>query len=171
MSMHGLFVVLLASCGGETGLTDADRAAALWDAIDGFSAWDSLDGWTQVVPTAGGAHGDFVQVWADGGTLTALESGSEIPDGGIIVKAGFEEDPGGAALDSVDHTLTVMQKIAGYDPDHGDWFWARLDSNTGAVDGFAGQESACHGCHEGADLDGDFVVFDDLDPAGTDTGS
>jgi hypothetical protein len=171
--MHNMTLSLLfflAACaGGEDVPTDVERAAELWQAIDGFSDWGSLDGWGGVVPSEDGTHGPFVQIWADGDTLAALTAGDPVPDGGIIVKCGFQDESGDALVGGDGHALTAMQKIAGYDPDHGDWFWAKLSIETGEVDGFAGAEAACYGCHSSTDADGDFVIFDDLGPA--DTGS
>jgi hypothetical protein len=165
------FLVLLSACDGKdadgddtSGFDDAAIAADLWEAIEGFSDWNEPAGWEGIQPSADGSHGPYVQIWGDDATLAAIDGGTEIPDGGLLVKCGYT-DPDGTLVGGEGHALTVMQKIDGYDPEHGDWFWARLKIGTGEVDGFAGREGACYGCH--TDADGDFVRYEDLEaPAG-----
>ena len=59
-------------------------------------------------------------------------------------------------------TVTVMQKVDGFDSDNNDWFWAVFDSVSGDVVGVAGTSASCTGCHA-VDPDGDHVWFDDLE--------
>ena len=155
-----LFVLALTACGAPS---DEELAASLWETIEGFESWNEPAGWEGIVPSFDGTHGDFVQIWIDDATLNALENDEEIPDGATLVKCGYADADGTPVSSSSGHRLTAMQKIDGYDGEHGDWFWARYDGSTGEVDGFAGQESACYGCHS-ADPDGDWVWFDDVEP-------
>jgi hypothetical protein len=151
---------LTLSCAGPT---DEELAEELWQSIDGFMSWNEPAGWEGIVPSSDGTHGPYVQIWIDDLTLNALDSGSEIPDGAKLVKCGYSDAEGNPVSDSLGHSLTAMWKIDGYDPDHGDWFWARFDGTTGEVATFAGQESACYSCHS-ADPDSDWVWYDDVEP-------
>jgi hypothetical protein len=144
--------------GAFDGGSDEELAEALWAAIDGFQDWPQPTEWDGVQASEDGTHGDFVQIFGDSGTLAAVSAGSEIPDGGILVKCGFDAVDGTIEDDC---TLTAMQKVSGYDADHGDWFWAKFDLATGDVQ-LSGQVSGCFGCHTDVDSDSDFVLYDDV---------
>jgi len=164
MKPLGLLVFLFA-CGekstGDTGSDlDTERAADLWQAIDGYESWGTVEGWEGLVESVDGTHGDFVQIWGNEVALTALAGDAAIPDGGIFVKRGYADAK--AAPLSDQETVTVMQKIDGFDSENGDWFWASFYTATGDVAGVAGTSSSCSGCHS-VDPDGDFVWFDDLE--------
>ena len=51
--------------------------------------------------------------------------------------------------------ITVMYKVAGYNPDAGDWFWAKF-SPEGKADKF-GKPNGCVGCH-GTRAKNDFIL-------------
>jgi len=166
-----LSALLLTACGESKSVEDTQDsagsggdplAAALWDSIQGFESWPQPTEWDGVQASEDGTHGDFVQIFGDADTLTAVTAGSDVPDGGILVKCGFE-----SAEDTIadNCTLTAMQKISGYDSEHGDWYWAKFDLATGETQ-LSGQVSGCFGCHESADADGDFVLYDDVAAAG-----
>ncbi len=160
-------VLLFTACDASKSTEDSQDSAALggdplaealWDSIQGFESWPQPSEWTGVLASEDGTHGAFVQIFGDADTLSAVSAGSEVPDGGILVKCGFD-----SAEDTIEEscTLTAMQKISGYDSEHGDWFWAKFDLATGETQ-LSGQVSGCVGCHESADADGDFVLYDDV---------
>lgn len=151
--------LLLAACtsksdgdSGESG-EDAVLADELWSAMSGYEDWGQLEDWTGVVASSDGTHGDHVQIWANEVAVAALSAGSPVPDGGIIVKAGYD-DADGSSL----RGLTAMQKIEGYSADSDDWFWAQFDAASGAAS-MAGAPSGCTGCHSAYD---DYTAFDEL---------
>ena len=167
--MTSLITILAFGCGAKDGADsgqseDEAIAAELWEAIDAFESWSEPAGWEGIVPSEDGTHGPYVQIWSDSATLAALTAGEPVADGSILVKCGFE-DAEGATVGDEGHALTAMQKIEGYDPDHGDWFWAKFDPNTGEAL-TAGSASGCYGCHEALDPDADGVIFDDLEAPG-----
>jgi hypothetical protein len=171
MTRNTTLIALLAlSCAEKEGDNDTGEsaddalAAELWAAIDGFESWTEPAGWEGIVASEDGTHGPYVQIWTDADTLDALAAGEAPADGSILVKCGYQ-DAEGAAVGSDGHALTAMQKIEGYDPDHGDWFWAKFDASTGEAE-TAGSASFCYGCHEAFDPDGDGVIFDDLEAPG-----
>ncbi|MCK4502412.1 MAG: cytochrome P460 family protein [Desulfuromonadales bacterium] len=51
--------------------------------------------------------------------------------------------------------ITVMYKIKGYNPDSGDWFWAKYDASGKAL--ITGKPMGCIGCH-GTRAANDFVL-------------
>jgi len=73
----------------------------------------------------------------------------ELPDDSIIVKENFGTSP--AATEA---GLTVMWKVAGFDDDNSDWFWADMSPN-GRI-AAAGRIVACAACHSAARAN-DFV--------------
>ena len=135
---------------------DAQIAAEIWNDIQGFEDnWTEPDLWQGIQPSIDGTHGAYVQIWADAAALEAINNGTEVPDGGTIVKCGFENESGSPVGES-GHALTAMRKIDGYDPDNQNWFWVRFDGQTGEVDRFAGAVPMCSGCHA-ADPNGDYI--------------
>ena len=136
-----LLSLLLSACG-----TDAD---ALWDDIQGYASWTQSADWTGVKPSCDGTHGPYVQVWYDDGAASLVDgSATEASDGGTLVKEAYDDD--GTTVKSI----TVMQKQAGFDADHGDWYWA-MYSRSGEVSQ-SGSASGCYGCHEAG---ADYVLF------------
>jgi hypothetical protein len=80
--------------------------------------------------------------------LSAIEGGTELPGGAIVVKENFMPDSSLAAI-------TVMHKVPGYAPEAGDWFWAKyLPDGTAEA---AGRVAGCTGCH-GANADADYLL-------------
>jgi hypothetical protein len=79
----------------------------------------------------------------------ALANGAAAhPAGSIIVKENYMPD---STLDAA----TVMYKVPGYDPQNGDWYWAKYDPN-GVVDD-AGRVAMCQQCHATA-RDHDYIM-------------
>jgi hypothetical protein len=157
-----MIILLLAGCGeqksdsGEFNSEDISIASEIWEDIQGFeNNWTEPDVWQGILPSVDGTHGAYVQIWADELAAEAINSDQPVPNGGTIVKCGFE-DESGAALDSGGHALTAMRKIEGYDPDNQDWFWVKFNPENGDVDQFAGSVPMCSGCHS-ADPDGDYI--------------
>jgi hypothetical protein len=93
-------------------------------------------------------HGALITTYLSQEVMDALNAGDALlPDGAIIVKENYAEDE---SLQSI----TVMQKVAGYDADHNDWFWVGYGP-TGNVDA-AGRVPMCISCH-GAVRSNDYV--------------
>lgn len=144
----GLVIVGLLACGAgkgdenEAGISEADLAIAddLWASIQDYASWANPDGW-DTTPVLSESHsGAYVVTWVDP-TLEAWDGTGSAPEGAISVKEAFTDETGETLKN-----YTVMQKIAGYDSAHGDWFWAAF-SPEGEVS-MAGQVEGCYGCHE-----------------------
>ena len=167
MMMLMMSGMLLVACGdkddsGSDGATDsgstggsyedAQLAADLWTSMSGYEGWNQLKDWTGVVASTDGTHGAYVQIWANDTAFKALSAGTPVPDGGIIVKEGYDDEKGASSKG-----LTAMQKIDGYDSANGDWFWAKYDE--GGTASVAGSASGCYGCHSAYD---DYTAYDEL---------
>ena len=61
-----------------------------------------------------------------------------LADGAIIVKENYMPDKTLGAV-------TVMYRVKGYDPDAGDWFWAKYKADGSIAK--AGKVAGCIGCH------------------------
>ena len=129
----------------EKGGDSADGAAlALWDEIQGYSSYEQHPDFAGIQVSEDGTHGPFVQVWLNSTAAGAAASGSSetMPDGAIVVKEGYD-DGAGTSLRSI----TVMKKVDGSDPDHGDWQFAAFTENGSVQTAGADAADYCSGCH------------------------
>ena len=83
-----------------------------------------------------------------------------LPSGSMIIKENFSPDKKLMAI-------TLMYKSKGYNPEAGDWYWAKfmpdgkvaqMDSPMGKM-AISGKAKGCIACH--ADADDDFAFFND----------
>ncbi len=84
-------------------------------------------------------HGAYLTTYVSKGALKTIEKKrGSFPNGSIIVKENYTSEK---KLDSV----TVMYRVKGYNPDAGDWFWAKYapDGNIQAE----GKVKGCINCH------------------------
>ena len=87
----------------------------------------------------GAPHGAILRTFSNDIAFDALSAKAfPLPEGAIIVKENYTPDGELAAI-------TVMQKIAGFNPAGGDWFWAKYAPD-GAVQA-SGKVGGCIGCH------------------------
>jgi hypothetical protein len=86
----------------------------------------------------------------------------ELPDGSIIIKENYAAD--GETLAAI----TIMYRSKGYNPESGDWYWAKYNPDGSVATKpteqapirLAGKPNGCIECHGGADGD-DFTFFND----------
>ena len=126
----------------------AADAAALWDYISKTSPYQK---WGQYGDFKGmqaskAVHGSNVQVWANGPALEAKKA--PLPEGSIIVKEGMGDD-------HKVNVVVVIYKVKGYNPQAGDWFWAKYEPS-GKV-GASGKVQGCISCH-GGKASNDYVL-------------
>jgi len=145
--MKNVFLLLTISffvgCEDDKGNSEDEKMAEdIWQEIQGYSNWDQTVDWTDIKSSLDGTHGNFVQIWLNQEALPSFEDSisTDLPYGSISVKEGYSSSDGSSI-----NTITVMKKIEGFDPDHGDWFWASFDTN-GDVNK-AGSVSSCYNCH------------------------
>ncbi|GAB4180292.1 MAG: hypothetical protein Kow00100_22220 [Geothermobacteraceae bacterium] len=87
-------------------------------------------------------HGALLTTYVNDVALKGIEGkAGTLADGSIIVKENYMPDKMLGAI-------TVMYRVKGFDPEAGDWFWAKYMAN-GQVEA-AGKVAMCSGCHTAA---------------------
>lgn len=84
-------------------------------------------------------HGAFLTTYVNEDAYFSIRDKKGLADGSIIVKENYTPDK---KLNSV----TIMFKIKGYNPQVGDWFWAKYGTDGDVV--ASGRVEACITCHE-----------------------
>ena len=135
--------------------TGQDRVEAdtLQDEIANYREWDTPD-WVEGLQPTVHPVPSFVRYYVND---IGMQDIDELAPGSIIVKEQYDEN-------QELMNLTVMKRIAGYNPEHGDWFWAIADTNgqwenAGRLNSW--YTSACIDCHERGDGGGDLVFIND----------
>ena len=137
---------------GVGGQQELAIAGQLLGEITDYPAWPGLATQLGVVPSMA-PHGPFAQYYVN--SIAAADPAT-LPAGSIVIKRNLmTQDPN--SIDSV----TVMQRIAGYNPAGGDWFWMKLTASGTVASNDAGVQLAgavgpCIDCHTMA-VGGDFV--------------
>lgn len=91
-------------------------------------------------------HGAFLKVYVNDLAYRAALEGKPMPYGAIIVKENYAEDK------KTLMAVTPMYRVKGFNPDGGDWFWAKYGPN-GEIMAAGRMEGCikCHGVHRNAD--------------------
>jgi hypothetical protein len=136
------------------------QGAALGAIPEGYLGWTRLNTQRNFIPSA---HASPKDVYVnEAGAEAATTRSFPFPEGSLLVKEITDAD-----------TLTVrviaaMRKVAGFDPDNGDWQYAMFERNGDGS--FAGDwlpvghdmHAMCVGCHTGAkDRDYAFLTYVD----------
>ena len=100
-----------------------------------YTEWKFWDDFSGLQP-GNSPHGDFVKVYVNDILYNA--DSTPVPYGSIQVKEAYNKDKKMTAI-------TVMYKVEGYNPDAGDWYWARF--STDGRGGPEGKVNMCIGCH------------------------
>lgn len=128
-------------------------AGELWGYIQDTSWYKTWGQWADHVGVHLGSapHGSKHIIYV---TRTARDAArAPLPYGSMVVKENYM--PGGELA-----ALTVMYKLKGYNPQAGDWFWAKYAPGGEPVS--AGRLEGCIGCH-GAMADNDYVMVHTLE--------
>ncbi len=133
---------------------DLEIAGTLWASIASHADWPAFAG-REGMQAGSSPHGAFNSFHLND---VARADEAALPVGSIVVKRNHAtEDPTSLAA------ITVVQRIEGFAPDRGDWFWAKF-TPAGALDtdpsgaALAGRVDGCLGCHGSAPGD-DFVFM------------
>jgi len=121
---------------------------ALWTHITKESPYTKWSFWPdhQGMQPGRAPHGPLHKVYVNDQTLESTQP--PVQYGSIAVKENYGKDKQLKAI-------TVMYKVADYNPDAGDWFWAKY-SPDGKADKF-GKPTGCVGCH-GTRAKNDFIL-------------
>jgi hypothetical protein len=117
-------------------------AEGLWTYItktSPYQKWEFWPGHDGIYPGKS-PHGAFLKLYANPSAIAAAKAGEPMPEGAIIVKENFGKD------EKTLMAVTPMYKIKGYNPDGGDWYWAKYGAD-GKVEA-AGQPKGCINCHQ-----------------------
>jgi hypothetical protein len=123
------------------GKMPAPGGEELWSYIaetHDYKEWSSFPGWEGMYEGKS-PHGAYLKLYANDIAVKAAEQGMPLPDRAILVKENYAEDRETLAA------VTPMYKVEGYNPEAGDWFWAKYGPDgkimaEGKVDG-------CIKCH------------------------
>ncbi len=132
------FVIAASAADDSMPAGDAD---ALWTFItktSSYEKWEFWPGYDGIYPGKS-PHGAFLKLYANKPAIEAAKAGQPMPEGAIIVKENYGKDQ------KTLMAVTPMYKIKGYNPDGGDWYWAKYKAD-GTVEA-AGQPKGCISCH------------------------
>lgn len=116
------------------------EADAFWTYIsetNPYAKWDMWPGKDGLYPGTS-PHGAFLKLFVNDVAMKALKDGTDMPDGAIIVKENYNTEKKFVAI-------TPMYLKKGYNPEAGDWFWAKY-SPEGEVMA-SGKVEGCINCH------------------------
>ncbi|NIO15881.1 MAG: hypothetical protein GTN70_02590 [Deltaproteobacteria bacterium] len=83
-------------------------------------------------------HGAFLTTYINDAAKSAIDAGTVMGAGAMIVKENYSPEKQLAAV-------TVMYKVAGFNPEANDWFWAKYKAD-GTVEK-EGKVEGCIKCH------------------------
>ncbi len=157
-----IIVVILGSCSKDSEnqvepiLLSSISGSSLWSRITSEADYKTYSYWPghEGIQPGQAPHGVYHQIYINRVLSEALPVKSRTAGTGtIIVKENFTNEK---ILDSI----TVMAKVKGYNPEAGDWFWAKF-SPEGDVQA-EGAPGGCISCHEGME-DNDYIIIRMLD--------
>lgn len=126
-------------------------AGELWTYITETNSYQEWAFWPNYegLQPGNSPHGKYLKVYlSESGVMNiGDEAKSSMDNGVIVVKENFMPDTTLAAV-------TVMYKVEGFNPEVGDWFWAKYGAD-GTV-AASGTPAGCIGCH-GAKADNDYL--------------
>jgi hypothetical protein len=136
----GLLLGLLPLDAVAGDLPGAD-AAELWQYMTRTNPYTGWGYWPGKVGVYEGTrpHGAKLVLYANAPALKAAREGRPMPYGAIVVKENY--GPDGKQLMAV----TPMYRVEGYNPEAGDWFWAKYDGAGKALK--SGKVDGCINCH------------------------
>ena len=104
-----------------------------------YTEWDQWPGHTGMHPGQS-PHGAFLKVYVNNAAKKAIEDGKMMmPEGAIVVKENYAKDKETLAA------VTPMYKAEGFNPDAGNWFWAKYKADGSVL--ASGKVEGCIDCH------------------------
>lgn len=133
---------------------------ALWGWLtkSNYTKWNGADGAPPDFEKGKSPHGALIKTYVSARTAKNL---IDLPHGSVIVKENYSPDKKLMAI-------TVMHRSTGYDPEHGDWYYAKYMPNGKIARTppemksmpIVGKFKMCIECHSGAGGN-DFAFFND----------
>ena len=87
-------------------------------------------------------HGAFLKLYANDIAVRAAKENKPMPDGAILVKENYGKDK------TTLMAITPMYKVKDYNPQGGDWFWAKYGPEGEIM--ASGKIEGCIKCHSAA---------------------
>ncbi|MCF8129027.1 MAG: cytochrome P460 family protein [Deltaproteobacteria bacterium] len=144
MTVAFLLVVLILAtmdAWSESHKKPVPRGNAVWTYIsetNPYETWDYWPGHEGMYPGKS-PHGAFLKLYANKMAIEAARKGEPMPSGAILVKENYGKDKKTLVA------ITPMYKVLGYNPENGDWFWAKYEANgTIAAEGMVDSCIQCH---------------------------
>ena len=151
VSMVLAIVLSAGSAPAEGKKGPAPEAQAVWEWItettpyEGWGYWPGHEG----LYPGQSPHGAYLKLYANSIALKALREGTfPLPCGSIVMKANYGKDQ------ETLKALTPMYKVQGYNPEAGNWFWAKYKPDGTAL--ASGKVDSCIQCHR-AKKDHDWI--------------
>jgi len=137
------------ACSAPTPSGEQDQGGSLRAAIADYHNWAGFPGHEGIQP-GDGTHGNFIRTFVNATAAASIEH--PLP-GSIIVKEAYETQDEQSMVE-----LVAMQKVAGSDPENGNWIYA-LYRPDGTLTASGSVAKCCH-CHSRAE-GGDYVFLND----------
>ena len=128
----------------------------LWNRITQESSYKSYSFWPghEDLQPGQSPHGTYHKIYINNVLADILPVSTNIaPQGTVIVKENYNSDK---ILDAI----TVMVKVRDYNPDGGDWFWAKYSTEGEIL--AEGTPGSCIACHQGMEAN-DYIIVRPLD--------
>lgn len=139
LSVAVLAMGIAVSYGG--GELPAAEGKAVWQYIskdNPYTNWSLWPGHKGMYPGKS-PHGAFLKLYANDVAIEAAKQGKPMPDGAILVKENYAKDKKTLAA------ITPMYKKKGFNPEAGDWFWAKYGPKGKVM--ASGKVQSCIDCH------------------------
>ena len=139
--------------------TPGANGKELWDYItkdSNYTGWQFWPG-KEALYEGTEPHGALLTTYVNTSALKAInDKAGVLPNGAIIVKENYKPDKTMVAV-------TVMYKVAGYNPEASDWFWAKYSPNGEVMKGgkAQGKVLGCIDCHEDSQYN-DYIITGDI---------
>ncbi len=104
-----------------------------------YTQWDKWPGKDGMYPGTS-PHGAFLKLYVNDIALKAVKENQPMPDGAIIVKENYAKDKEKLMA------VTPMFLKKGYNPEGGDWFWAKYGPDGKIM--ASGKVDSCIQCHQ-----------------------
>lgn len=117
------------------------EAQAFWTYItetDPYAYWRDFPE-QKALDRSATPHGAVTKLYGNSVAVRAAKVGEQMPYGAILLTKNYGKDK--KALVSV----TAMYKVKGYNPEGGDWFWAKYRPDGSAT--VSGRVESCIACH------------------------
>lgn len=124
--------------GEELPPADAEKVWNYISETNNYKNWDTWPGYEGIYPGKS-PHGAFLRLYANEPAIQAAKAGEEMPNGAILVKENYGKDKKSLMA------VTPMYKVKGFNPDAGDWWWAKYGPEGKVM--ASGKVKGCIECH------------------------